>query len=539
MIHFPTLLILIGYAIVWLELYVFPHAPGRTTPLAFVIAGLLFAIQGIRKAGVLRPWLADVRAELQAQPRYVRAMHAVAAALALVVIAVAIFSGTLPLHLLYEADALNYHYTLPRQHLILHHFAHLPWSTMDLFEMPIQFALTPYWFATLFPNKIPQLLITIGLWGLVARLASMWAPREYRYRAGFLALIAIVGSHGFAIQYGSGMMDLVLCYLGLATIDSVASGRMGWAGIEAALFFWAKFPTLYAVVGAAFVLGLYVARGLKMTPTWAFCLDAPFMPRHRTRMGVFFLLMSIVVMGPFVWKSLAAVGTPLFPFAAGYFTPWTADARQRLPAILQASRALWASVGKDRTLVGFLTHFVVLAVPTEGVNNPFDYPMGLPYLLFLVPFAAFTVRAVRRRACPALPLLVVILWAGWWMTSHQARFLYLPISLLFICGATEPGLIQARGLWCGLIVALGLTCLSVYHANKPDFGKSAWAVLRPEDQALIRLAGTLGPSRVPVELKDRDAAYATFPIHLSQGDPFFVIPQARPANDPRLPPPSS
>ena len=48
----------------------------------------------------------------------------------------AFYASFYPPHLLPETDAINYHYTLPRQHLILNSFAHLPWSVADLFTLP-------------------------------------------------------------------------------------------------------------------------------------------------------------------------------------------------------------------------------------------------------------------------------------------------------------------------------------------------------------------------------------------------------------------
>lgn len=106
--------------------------------------------------------------------------------------------GLLPPHVPPEFDALNYHYTLPRQHLITGSFAHLKWSVADLWLLPFQFSLAPYWFSTVLPNKVPQFIFMLGLWAVVFRLAQRFSPTN-GIAAGVLALLAVIGSHGFSI----------------------------------------------------------------------------------------------------------------------------------------------------------------------------------------------------------------------------------------------------------------------------------------------------------------------------------------------------
>src|SRR5882672_6699659 len=86
--------------------------------------------------------------------------------LALAILVTSFLAALLPPHLMQEVDALNYHYSLPRQHLIRGSFAHLRWSTADLWPLPLQFALSPYWFMTELPNKVPQFFFLAGLVGL-------------------------------------------------------------------------------------------------------------------------------------------------------------------------------------------------------------------------------------------------------------------------------------------------------------------------------------------------------------------------------------
>jgi len=49
----------------------------------------------------------------------------------------------------------------------------------------------------------------------------------------------------------------------------------------------------------------------------------------------------------------------------------------------QADLAMKDAYGLKRSLPGFVKHFWLVAVPEQGVNNRFDYPLGLIYLLCL------------------------------------------------------------------------------------------------------------------------------------------------------------
>ena len=87
--------------------------------------------------------------------------------LSVLILVVGLYASLLPPHLMQESDALNYHYTIVRQHLILQSFKHIAWSHTDLFLLPINFALAPFWFESVLPNKLPQFLFFLGLNGAV------------------------------------------------------------------------------------------------------------------------------------------------------------------------------------------------------------------------------------------------------------------------------------------------------------------------------------------------------------------------------------
>ena len=234
--HLPTLLLLIGYPIYWLELYAWPHSTGHTSWIATV----LFAIAAL--AVVCREKIVVRALDL---PKW---FLFAAAGLVGVIVCVAFAASLLPPHLPQEFDVINYHITLPRQHLIAGSFAHLPWSSADLFLLPIDFALAPFWLATELPNKWPQFCFMLGVAAVAACLTARWS--NGRMAASVVAVTAVFGLHSFGIQVGTGMLDIALCYLFFAAVDSFLSGNIRLAAVEFAFFLWSKplMPALMVMV---------------------------------------------------------------------------------------------------------------------------------------------------------------------------------------------------------------------------------------------------------------------------------------------------
>ena len=528
MLHFPTYLTIIGYAIFWIELYFFRNSSGQTSWSAPALAAALFIYIGYRTWPTWKDAWQKYREEFLLWPRTTAAVFIFISVLSAPIIFVSFYASLLPPHLLPEFDALNYHYTLPRQHLILHSFTHIPWSTADLFPFSIQSALAPYWFCTALPNKIPQLIFTLALWGLAFQITYRLAPQTRAFRAALLAIFAVIASHGFAIQYGTAMLDLVFCYFALAALDSAMTGRWALAGLEMSLWVGAKIPPLYMAVLCVTVIPALLWKWKIGTIGWSWSPCQ--MPGLQVlkRASVCFLIVAAVMSGPFMLKSMRYAGTPFFPLWTGAFHTVSPDAQSRLPLVQKAAADLWVVAhggADDRSWKGVLTHPFLLAVPTKGVNNDFDYPLGLPYLIFVAPFAVFLLLAWRRRHLAVLPWLACVLWASWWRSSHQARFLYFPVLLIIVTVTAEECVTRAWAPRVALALSALLTSLSMVRGHRADFGKSRWEVLRAEDQALVR-QGESFPSTptTPVSVKDKEAAFATFPIHVATGD-VFVLPE--------------
>jgi hypothetical protein len=484
-----------------MEIFWFKTPAGQTTWSAWILFGvsaLFFFVHEKKNAASAFQELKDA---FKKAPLFIRVSLGAIACGALGIGLISMCASFLPPHTLPEADVLNYHYTLVRQHLITHRFTHLAWSSADLWLMPLQFGLAPFWFSTGLPNKLPQFFFMMGLWAVCYRLA-----KRHGGPAPILTAISVVaamaGSHAFGVQYGTAMLDIIICYLFVAAIDSFLDGRFFISAIEFSFFFWSKpFMPLQVLLIAAVVLVL-------MRPAWLWSDGGK-------KFFFYFLGASIFIAGPFLVKSFHYSGTPLYPFGAAHASP-------ALQTAATAHLGARNAYGNGRSLTAFLTHFWRVAVPSRGVNNEFDYPLGLPFLIFLIPFLIRFGREVRARQILLSTALVVVWWVAWWMGSQQSRWLYIPLVFLFMTSLADEKVLYSRGIWMSLVLSVGLTFLSVLRGNWPDMGKSRWDVVRPQDQRLATLGETVKERPVPVE--DKDAAYAPYEVVVTSPERMWVLP---------------
>ncbi|MGQ0645561.1 MAG: hypothetical protein ACT4O3_08730 [Elusimicrobiota bacterium] len=379
------------------------------------------------------------------------------------------------------------------------------------------------------PNKWPQLLFLGALWGLVVRLAFRLLPPGQRLAGGLTALLALVASHGFAVQYGKAMLDIAACYLIIACLDSWLAGRYWLAAAELAFYTWSKSYTPFQIAVLAAALGLLYWLGKRRgwTAEWAFSSARPYFLPAPKKIAAFFFLASLAVGLPFCAKSFYYSGTPLFPFAYGVLPPIADDMKDRRPALEASAKSLLNNrnaYGGERNIRGFVTHFWRVAVPDKGVNNEFDYPIGLPYLVLFPPFLFFLARRLKRKSMPLLPLAVLLLWFSWWMGSRQSRWLYVPLTLMFLSVAGEKAVLRSWGVRAALLISLALTGLSGIRENRPDWRKTPREALRPQDERLVQMGAGLADARSPVPLPDKEAAFAAFPVHVTAGSSDWVLP---------------
>lgn len=522
---------IIGYPIYWLELYLFRASYGKTTPLVWLLfcffTLIVFSQNHHRVVIGVRSFLIWFAQESLLVRLLLILMGIGAGAMLLS----AFYASLLPPHLIQEFDALNYHFTLPRQHLLLSSFSHIPWSTADLYFLPIDFALAPFWLATSLPNKLPQFIFVLGLLGVCSRLAFRFSGGKIWPSA--LLVLAILGSHNIGIQMGTAMLDIVICYLFLAALDSFLSGAIWLGVVELSFYVWSKplIPIQFLVTIAIFgLIWLFLwVLGIRKN-VWATSDDKnkEFAGGARcvfTKGISLFLIVSLFVSAPFIFKSLRYSGTPIFPLGVGVFQglsiPQSPERWVELKLKAAELLAVRDNYGSGRSLIEFVRHLWFIAVPEKGVNNRYDYPLGLMYLLFVGPFLFFFIYALRRKCVPLLSLWAIASWVVWWMGTQQTRFLFIPLILIYLVVALSIR-VPSRILLSVMLVAILSVSISVYRANKPDFWRWGEDVLRQQDKELIRL-GRAQQSSSRVTLPFYDVAYATCPVEVIDNESLFVL----------------
>lgn len=505
--HWPSLLLIVGYPVWWLELFIFHLPGGHTTFLAFGIVAAL-VLSGIR-CGSWR--ITAGRLFENAVGGLPRWFWMPAGILCVVIGLVAFRASLLPPHLLQEFDAINYHITIPRQHLIPGSFSVISWSPADLFLAPVSHALAPYWLVTEWPNKVPQFFFLAGLVAVAGRLIARAAVGPSG--KGLLAAALVLGMHVVGIQAGTAMLDTGIAYLFFAAIDSYLDRRWVLAGIEFCFFFWSKplMPVSMALV-------------LSVTVFFLLLTKRPCRPRPAF-IGTF-LLSGLLVAGPFVWKSWTVSGTPVYPVTSCVLGGKGCTDVTRLSP-LEGAACSWAAVrdayGHGRSVRAFLTHWWLIAVPEKGVNNSFDYPLGLMYLILAGPFFLFFFNRPVSACHWLFPLAVfcVVFWMGWWEGSQQSRFLLVPlIGMAVVVGATT---VKPSPVFLGVVLmALALTCLSVLRAHGPDLGRSAESVLRSQDRDLLVQASKVVPGETLI-MNRPDVAFSPVRVQVRGARSLFSV----------------
>lgn len=519
--HLPTWFFIIGYPLFWVEMYLFKSAQGLTSPLAwslfFVVALALlwYALKDVSLRSILDMFAASWFASSVIE----RVLWISGALLVLIILTIASLAGSLPIHLMQESDCMHYHYALARQHLILGSFAHIPWAADDLFLLPLDFALSPFWFVSVMPNKWPQLIIMFGLMAVLVRLLMLIVPQDRRWQAAGLLIFAFCGSRGLGIQMGTGMLDMAVAYLFFAAVDSLRQGRWQMAALEGAFFIWSKPLISLQFLSVGLLMGIVVVMARSIN--WQMITEIRFI--HWKRALALGFILSLFIAGPFIVKSVHYAGTPLFPLAPGLWGEGAIASNPVAAESLHKASAVWMNDVKDnyghgRDIVAFIKHWWLLAVPSDWVNNAFDYPLGLPYLLMIGPFLFFCVRDVSQKRLSLCSVMVLILWLLWWFSSQQARFLYIPLLMVFMLTLARISKFS-RTLASCLIVAMMLQAVSLWRANAPGITCPVKAlVVRPQDRELLSISQDYieRGSKGQVDYHSHEVAYALFPARVNK-----------------------
>jgi len=530
--HLPTILLVLGYICYWIELYFIRKQNGLTSPLASILFILIFMLTLILNRKRILKSLTGFINGYKHEQKFTKYSLILFLCIIAFILIIVFYAHLLPPHLSQEYDALNYHISLPRQHLILGSFRHIAWSSADLFPLPVDFALAPYWFVSELPNKFPQFLFLLGLVFVSVNLVRRFSGNNFASIC--LIIIAIFGSHFIGIQMGTAMLDIVLSYLFLAALDSLLAGNTLNSAAEFTFFLWSKsfqpFQVLFVLFVTIALFIIYKKIGIRDI-SWGFDNTVNSESKQKFIRAfketlIFVILFSVVIAAPFLIKSTYRSGTPLFPFAPGILNlNKNIDKNsESWKSILESSKAYTKvkdNYGYGISLISFIRHFWLIAVPERGVNNKYDYPVGLVYLLFLGPFLYLLFASFKKKQFAILPLLVISFWISWWFGSQQTRFLYIPILLMMVVVSSALKL-KSRIFIMAVTIALMLNAVSVLRVHKNDLGLSRIAVLRAKDIQIMQMNKEYlkDKSLQTVCLDYYDIAYARFPV--------FVIKESLP-----------
>ncbi|MBF0483611.1 MAG: hypothetical protein HQL25_02780 [Candidatus Omnitrophica bacterium] len=522
--YLPVVMLLIGTICFWIELFFMPSEYGRTTWLAWffflIYSGFSFITH---RQGIKESWFWGIE-QFKNCSKFVKYFFWVMIFSALLILVVAFKQALLPPHLPQEYDVINYHLTLPRQHLIRHSFSHISWSVADLYYAPLDIALAPYWLSTFLPNKLPQYMFIFGL--LTVAGSIVYRSTKKNFEAIVLTIAALLGSHGLCIQFGTAMLDVVMLYLVLVAIDSLLSGKYIFAALAFTFYLWSKtfIPIQCIAVALIFLILKYFLEWFgKVEVIWDRGGNLSWKILLKWMTGL--MVLSIFIGGPFIYKSIYYTGTPAYPFFTGmvHNSHYQQDQMKWLGVIKKSKELLNIKdmYGKGRGGREFFEQFWVLAVPEKGVNNRFDYPLGLPYLLALLPFFYLFYKQIQIGKIEAVYLFIIIFWVIWWLGSQQSRFLFVPLGLILIRIYSLP-LMRKKMVFIALTIAIFLCTLSIVRDNRRDIFKSGLEVLSQKDRELMRISATLDKSKT-VKLDFLEIAFAGFPVDVDKKDSLFVF----------------
>ena len=426
--------------------------------------------------------------------------------------ALASYEAHFPPHWPQEGDAINYHMALPRQHLFWGSLEHLPWSVADLWPMALQFGFAPVWFMSSTINKWPQLFGALWAFGLMLALGRPKAGHSF---SGWIPALALFTTHGVMVQLGMAMLDLTNLYLLLAAWHAAVHRRPFW---------WAVHVALYAATKAfhpaqAGILVIAMVAYMTIFERGALVANQRLMAKGALLSTALFA----VLMTRSVFVSIERAGTPLHPFAVCQAIQIVkCEGRSgesvRLSASTQIASAY--SYGNGRHLGALFRHLWRVAVPAVGtVNNEYDYPLGLTWLLVLVFFVMSIPEWIGVRRVPPELVIAAVVWTLWWYTSQQSRWLY-PLMAFGMLASVKTQVLASPRLVIGVV--LTAACMSIVSELRvivPDFNVRA-SDLQAELESQVELGA------LPQSVKQKRTLYVSYAVKsVDVVEPNFILPQ--------------
>lgn len=381
--------------------------------------------------------------------------------LGLVVCLLTLFLQTLRPNVSWDANV--YHLTVPRLYLEAQGFRRIPFNVYS--NLPLGTELL-FAVALLFQDYVLAKLVHFGFGLLTVLLVFHLARRIAGAWAGLVASALVLLNPVVLYEMRLAYVDLAYAFyfllafaFVLRALDRAPPRRLDLllAGIACGALLAIKITGVLAVA-CLVLLYLWPRRGHTHGPPRAW------------RSLPLLLLPPVVLALPWVLKSLAYTGNPVYPlFHAQFGGPeWNL-------ALGEAHQAWQQGIGMGRAPLDFLLlPFRVFLLGDFGYGR-FDGELHWAWLVLLPTAAVVGRKSPLVRRCLGVSLLYFVLWA---VTSQQMRFLIPVVPLLAIAVAVAVaealGRLQA-GHWhrpaqlagAGILTVLLLQANSLYLGQNP------------------------------------------------------------------------
>ncbi len=448
--YWITLLWLLGYVEYIVTVCLGPHEKtlGLSLIVALVVASRFVVRQKYRVPKIQAPiWFWGVLA------------------ICVLMFLISIWQGFYPPHHPQEYDAINYSMGLARQHLLAGTFNHLRWSAADLWPSALQWGFAPIWFMGKNFNKLPQVLAAVFGFILMIDIGRTLLPNTY---LSYIPALAFYTTQGVMIQLGTAQFDLTqLCFLLAFLHGYVKKTGLFWMALNLALFSTAKSFSLGQVF---LVAGIIIFIEYFQNPNRLFLAI-----KGSKKLILFFGIFSSMLLARSTFVSLDRAGTPFSPIKNCLLNKLGGCQSESGEAIRNSGDCHMKTrdaYGLGRGIKSFFIHLWAISVPSKGVNNEWDYPLGLGWLIMIVLLIFQIPDWIKSLNVPILPVISFSFWLVWWMTSQQSRWLYPAMALGWLAALPILNRVKSRVLGSLLVISASLSLVSEVRAFRSDFGKT-------------------------------------------------------------------
>lgn len=174
------------------------------------------------------------------------------------------------------------------------------------------------------------------------------------------------------------------------------------------------------------------------------------------------------------------------------------------------------SYGNGRGFTAFFKHLWRVAVPTKGVNNEFDYPLGLPWLIGIFLLAVSLILGFHEKRVTPESAVALAFWAVWWAGSHQSRWLYPVMAFAWLGTMGIQRMVRQRIFLGALMVSAAFSLISQGRSLRPDIFRPSAEIQGQQMRRVARDAAGI--------VMDVKTLYVEEPILTHKGnDPLWII----------------